>query len=164
VPYRAHLSGRRSWRPRRYLGQESVRSAAVPAAEKLSIWRLPTRANHYLLALETFALKLDAFEARLKLRRGQMRKPATALNLAAGAAAVADVPQAESDRIRSMNSAQSRQPARAGGIRLTACFDGLTPPTADRRLADRPITDLMSNPVRLHGDEPEPTTSRPWPL
>jgi hypothetical protein len=73
---------------------------------------LPTRANHYFgksvdenpcteevnslkLALSTFALKLDAFEARLKLRRGQKPKRATAPDLAADPAVVADVPLAK---------------------------------------------------------------------
>jgi hypothetical protein len=53
--------------------------------------------NSVRLALATFALKLDAFEARLKLRRGQTRKHATEPDLAPGAAAVADVPQAKPD-------------------------------------------------------------------
>jgi hypothetical protein len=50
------------------------------------------------LALATFALKLDAFEARLKLRRGQKPKRATAPDLAADPAVVADVPLAKPDR------------------------------------------------------------------
>jgi predicted Zn-dependent protease len=101
--------------------QESVRSAAVAAAESAidlaladprklgkpvdekQVHRDDPRAeelNSLGLALATFALKLDAFEARLKLRRGQMRKRATAPDLAADAAAVADVPLAKPDRAR----------------------------------------------------------------
>ena len=51
--------------------------------------------NSLRLALATFAL--DAFEARLKLRRRQTRKHATEPDLAPGAAAAADVPQAKPD-------------------------------------------------------------------
>jgi hypothetical protein len=102
-------------------GQESVRSAAVAAAEsgidlaladprkplfgkpvdEKQVHRDDPRAeelNSLRLALATFALKLDAFEARF--RRGQMRKRATAPDLAADAAAVADVPLAKPDRAR----------------------------------------------------------------
>jgi predicted Zn-dependent protease len=104
-------------------GQESVRSAAVAAAEsaidlaladpRKPLFRKPVdekqvhrddpraeELNSLRLALATFALKLDAFEVRLKLRRGQMRKRATAPDLAADAAAVADVPLAKPDRAR----------------------------------------------------------------
>jgi predicted Zn-dependent protease len=104
-------------------GQESVRSAAVAAAESAidlaladprkplfgkpvdekQVHRDDPRAeelNSLRLALATFALKLDAFEARLKLRRGQMRQRATAPDLAADAAAVADVSLAKPDRAR----------------------------------------------------------------
>jgi hypothetical protein len=52
-----------------------------PSAEEL---------NSLGLALATFALKLNAFEARLKLRRRQTRKHATEPDLAPGAAAIAD--------------------------------------------------------------------------
>jgi hypothetical protein len=93
-------------------GQESVRSAAVAAAERIDlaladprkplfgkpvdekqVHRDDPRAeelNSLRLALATFALKLDAFEARLKLRRRQTRKHATEPDLAPGAAAIAD--------------------------------------------------------------------------
>jgi hypothetical protein len=98
-------------------GQESVRSAAVAAAESaidlaLADQRKPLfgkpvdekrvhrddpraeELNSLRLALATFALKLDAFEARSKLRRGKSGKPDLA------AEAVADVPQAKPDRAR----------------------------------------------------------------
>jgi predicted Zn-dependent protease len=104
-------------------GQESVRSAAVAAAESAidlaladprkplfgkpvdekQVHRNDPRAEELSslrLALATFALKLHAFEARLKLRRRQTRKHATEPDLAPGAAAVADVPQAKPDRAR----------------------------------------------------------------
>jgi hypothetical protein len=107
----------------RIFGQESSRSVAVAAAESAidraladprkplfgkpvdekQVHRDDPRAeelNSLRLALATFALKLDAFEARLKLRRGQMRKRATAPDLAADVAAVADVPLAKPDRAR----------------------------------------------------------------
>jgi hypothetical protein len=106
----------------RIFGQESSRSAALAAAESAidralatdprkplfgkpvdenQVHRDDPRAeelNSLRLALATFALKLDAFEARF--RRGQMRKRATAPDLAADAAAVADVPLAKPDRAR----------------------------------------------------------------
>jgi hypothetical protein len=53
-----------------------------PRAEELDSLRL---------ALATFAMQLDAFEARLKIRRGQTQKVATEPYLAADAEAVADV-------------------------------------------------------------------------
>jgi hypothetical protein len=54
--------------------------------------------NSLGLELATFALKLDAFEARMKLRPGQTRKHPTEPDLAADAEAAADVPQATPDR------------------------------------------------------------------
>jgi hypothetical protein len=105
-------------------GQESSRSAALAAAESAldralatdprkplfgkpvdenQVHRDDPRAeelNSLRLALATFALKLDAFEAHMKLRRGQTRKRATAPDLTADAAAVADVPLAKPDRAR----------------------------------------------------------------
>jgi hypothetical protein len=85
----------------RIFGQESSRSAAVAAAvsaidraladRRKAIFEKPVdgkrvhrgdpsaeELNSLRLALATFALQLDAFEARLKLRRGQTRKRATA--------------------------------------------------------------------------------------
>jgi hypothetical protein len=98
----------------RIFGQESSRSVAVAAAESaidraLADPRKPLfgksvdenprteELNSLRLALATFALKLDALEARLKLRRRQTRKHAIEPDLAPGAAAVADVPQAKPD-------------------------------------------------------------------
>ena len=60
-----------------------------PRAEELDSLRL---------ALATFAMQLDAFEAGLKIRRGQTQKIATAADPAPDAATVADVPQAKPDR------------------------------------------------------------------
>jgi hypothetical protein len=107
----------------RIFGQESSRSAAVTAAESaidraLADPRKPLfgkpldekqvhrddppaeELNSLRLTLAKFALKLDAFESRLKLRRGQTRKRATEPDLGADAEAVADVPQAKPDRAR----------------------------------------------------------------
>ena len=97
-------------------GQESDRSVAVAAAEsaidraltdprKSIFWKpvdkINPRAdelNSLRFELAKFALQLDAFEARLKIRRGQSQKVATERDLAADAEAVADVPQAKRDR------------------------------------------------------------------
>jgi hypothetical protein len=68
----------------RIFGQESIRSAAVAAAENAIDRRYHKQAgarsindpraderNNLRLALATFALQLDAFEARLKTQRAQ---------------------------------------------------------------------------------------------
>ena len=105
----------------RIFGQESSRSAAVTEAENaigraLADPRKPIfgtsvdgkrvhgsdpraeELNSLRLALATFAVKLDAFEARI--RRGQTQKVAAQPDLAADAEAVADFPQAKHDRAR----------------------------------------------------------------
>jgi hypothetical protein len=99
----------------RIFGQESVRWVAVAAAEsaidraltdpRKSTFRKPVdeinpradELNSLRFELATFALQLDAFEARLKVRRGQTRKRATAADRATDAVTVADVPQAKQD-------------------------------------------------------------------
>jgi len=96
----------------RIFGQESSRSATVAAAESAidraladprkplfgkpvdekQVHRDDPRAeelNSLRLTLAAFALKLDAFEARMKLPRGQTRKHATEPDLAADEEAVA---------------------------------------------------------------------------
>jgi hypothetical protein len=65
--------------------------------------------NSLRLALATFALKLDALEARFKIRPGQTLKGDSEPDLAADREAVASSSQTRSRR--SMNSAQSGQPA-----------------------------------------------------
>jgi hypothetical protein len=100
----------------RIFGQESIRSAAVAAAEsaidraladpRKPMFGKPVDAinpraeelNSLRFELATFALQLDAFEARLKIRRGQTQKVATEPDLAADREAVADIPQAKPDR------------------------------------------------------------------
>jgi hypothetical protein len=99
----------------RIFGQESCRSVAMAAAESAidraladprktilgnSVAENPCteELNSLKLALSTFALKLDAFEARLKLRRGQKPKRVTAPDLVADPAAVADVALAKPGR------------------------------------------------------------------
>jgi hypothetical protein len=100
----------------RIFGQESIRSAAVAAAEsaidraladpRKPMFGKPVDAinpraeelNSLRFELATFALQLDAFEARLRIRRGQTQKVATEPDLAADREAVADIPQAKPDR------------------------------------------------------------------
>jgi hypothetical protein len=102
----------------RIFGQQSIRSAAVTAAESaidraladrpIPVFAKPIDAiippaeelNSLRFELASFALKLDDFEARLEIRRGQTQKVATAPHLAEGAEAVADVSQAKPDRPR----------------------------------------------------------------
>jgi hypothetical protein len=98
----------------RIFGQESVRSVAVAAAEsaidraltdpRKSTFGKPVEINpradelnSLRFELAKFALQLDAFEARLKVRRGQTRKRATAADRATDTVTVADVPQAKQD-------------------------------------------------------------------
>jgi hypothetical protein len=116
------IERRRLWRwsafvaGARIFGQESVRSSAVAAAESAidraladplkpvfgkPVDEINPRADELIslrFELATFALQLDAFEARWKIRRGQAQKVATEPDLAANADAVADVPQAKPDR------------------------------------------------------------------
>jgi hypothetical protein len=75
--------------PRKPIFGKSVDGKDEPSAEELNILRL---------ALASFALKLDAFEARLKVRRGQTRKRATAPDRRPDAVTVADVLRGKPDR------------------------------------------------------------------
>jgi hypothetical protein len=116
----------------RIFGQESCRSVAMAAAESAidraladprktllgkSVAENPCteELNSLKLALSTFALKLDAFEARLKLRRGQKPKRVTAPDLVADPAAVADVALAKPGRA-------GRRSRRRAGISGSAPF------------------------------------------
>jgi hypothetical protein len=61
--------------------------------------------NKLRLALATFALQLDAFEARLKIQHGQKQTPKSLFGAiepfpSGDAATVADVPQAKPDHAR----------------------------------------------------------------
>ena len=73
-------NGRRTAQTGKPVDEEQVHRDG-PSAENL---------NSLRLALATFALKLNAFEARLKLRRRQTRKQATEPDLAPGPAAISD--------------------------------------------------------------------------